>query len=66
MEWLDRGALSPRPKPVSIKSRLEVDDNPPARDSKAKTGREKDRLFLATYREVLDDILPDDDSSTRF
>ena len=32
-------------------------------ESKAKTGREKDRLFLATHREVLDDILSDDDSS---
>ena len=31
-------------------------------ESKAKTGREKDRLFLATHREALDRILSDDDS----
>ena len=29
-------------------------------ESKAKTGREKDRLFLATYREALDNLLSDD------
>ena len=32
-------------------------------ESKARTGREKDRLFLATHREVLDTILSDDDPS---
>ena len=31
--------------------------------SKARAGREKDRLFLATHREVLDRILSDDDPS---
>ena len=32
-------------------------------ESKASAGREKDRLFLAAYREVLDQILADDESS---
>ena len=32
-------------------------------ESKANAGREKDRLFLAAYREVLDQILADDESS---
>ena len=32
-------------------------------ESKARAGREKDRLFLATHREVLDQILSDDGSS---
>ena len=32
-------------------------------ESKARAGREKDRLFLATHRAVLDQILSDDDSS---
>ena len=32
-------------------------------ESKAKAGREKDRLFLATHRQVLDDILSDDNGS---
>ena len=32
-------------------------------ESKARTGREKDRLFLATHREALGHLLPDDDSS---
>ena len=31
-------------------------------ESKAKAGREKDRLFLATHREVLGHLLSDDDS----
>lgn len=32
-------------------------------ESKARAGREKDRLFLATHREALDSILSEDDSS---
>ena len=32
-------------------------------ESKARAGREKDRLFLATHRDVLDNILSDDDPS---
>ena len=31
-------------------------------ESKARAGREKDRLFLATHREALGHLLPDDDS----
>ena len=30
-------------------------------ESKAKAGREKDRLFLATYREALENLLSDDE-----
>ena len=33
-------------------------------ESKARAGREKDRFFLATHREVLDRMLPDDDPGT--
>ena len=32
-------------------------------ESKARAGREKDRLFLATHREALEHILPDDEPS---
>ena len=32
-------------------------------ESKARAGREKDRLFLATHREALDSILSEDDPS---
>ena len=32
-------------------------------ESKARAGREKDRLFLATHREALEDILSDDEPS---
>ena len=31
-------------------------------ESKARAGREKDRLFLAAHRELLDDLLSDDES----
>ncbi len=30
-------------------------------ESKTRAGREKDRLFLVTHREVLDNLLSDDD-----
>ena len=30
-------------------------------ESKAATGREKDRLFLATHREALENVLSDDE-----
>ena len=33
-------------------------------ESKARAGREKDRLFLATHREALGRMLPDDDPGT--
>lgn len=33
-------------------------------ESKARAGREKDRLFLATHREALGHLLPDDDSGS--